>query len=148
MCASTMYHASTKYQNICYKKCTITSPRCVSTCINITKKCTSYMCQICASNHAPNMCLKHVPMPQQYTKDMPQACIITSPMYNPQNMHINIPVTLYQTWCIIIPCSELSTTWNKHPFQIFLSLIGQRPSSSGPHVTRSYNPRGCLVGHQ
>jgi hypothetical protein len=45
-------------------------------------------------NHAPNMCLKHVPMPQQYTKDLPQACTITSSTCNPQNMHINIHVTL------------------------------------------------------
>jgi hypothetical protein len=34
-----------------------------------TKQPRSYT-NICL-NHAPNMCLKHVPMPQQYTKDLP-----------------------------------------------------------------------------
>jgi hypothetical protein len=38
--------------------------------------------------------IHHVPMLQQYTKDLPQACTITSSTCNPQNMHINIHVTL------------------------------------------------------
>jgi hypothetical protein len=56
--------------------------------------CTSNMCQNYASLHAHKMCLKHVPMSQQDTKYMPQACTITSPTCNLKNMHIDIPLHL------------------------------------------------------
>jgi hypothetical protein len=64
--ASTMYH--TKY-------------------INHVHQCTSYMYQEYSLHHAPNMCLKHIPMPQQGTKGM----IITSSTNNqdiPQAMFL------------------------------------------------------------
>jgi hypothetical protein len=45
-------------------------------------------------SHASNMCLKHVSMTQQYTKELPQACNITPSTCNPQNININIHVNL------------------------------------------------------
>jgi hypothetical protein len=74
------YHASTMYHT--------------STCTNITKTCTSYMYQEYASHHAPNMCLKHIPMPQQDTKGI----TITSSTSNqdvPQTMCLkHVPTSI------------------------------------------------------
>jgi hypothetical protein len=72
----------------CTISCTSTMYQ-TSTCTNITKTCTSYMYQEYASHHAPNMCLKHIPMPQQDTKGM----TITSSTSNqdvPQTMPTSI----------------------------------------------------------
>jgi hypothetical protein len=90
-CISTIYHITQS----CHTPCTIGYIKQVPSMVYLNKVPNNqdHIPSICL-NHAPNMCLKHVPMPQQYTKDLPQACTITSSTCNPQNMHINIPVTL------------------------------------------------------
>jgi hypothetical protein len=112
------YHASTMYINNVHQHLHHTMyQQCISTIYHITQSCDTpctigyikqvppkvylkkvpkkqdHIPSICL-NHEPNMCLKHVPMPQQYTKDLHQACTITSSTCNTQKMHINIHVTL------------------------------------------------------
>jgi hypothetical protein len=120
-CTSTPYQVPIMYHTM-YQPCTSTHvpyiyQRCISTIYHITQSCHTpctigyikkvpsnmylnkvpnnqdHIPSICL-NHSPKMCLKHVSMPQQYTKDFPQACTITSSTCNPQNMHINIHVTM------------------------------------------------------
>lgn len=62
-------------------------------CLNKVPNNQDHIPSICL-NHAPNLCFKHVPMPQQYNKNLSQACTINSTTCNPQNIHINIHVTL------------------------------------------------------
>jgi hypothetical protein len=90
-CTSTLYHITQSF----HTPCTIGYIKQVPSMVYLKKVPNNqdHIPSICL-DHAPNMCLNHVLMPQQYTKDLPQACTIKSSTCNPKNIHINIHVTL------------------------------------------------------